>query len=105
MLALASKLEEHAAFLAYLEATDMGKPLIDALGDIGRCVSEIEECVSLAAELDGMQGVQVYESADVVGSRRWDPVGVVACITPWNFPLLVTIMKLAPALTVNSPAH
>ena len=38
---------------------------------------------------------------DALGHRRWDPIGVVACITPWNFPLLVTIMKLAPALTAG----
>jgi betaine-aldehyde dehydrogenase len=102
LLALATKLSEHAAFIAELEARDVGKPLIDAHGDIMRCISEIEECVTLAAQLDAMQNTVVYQSADVLGLRRWDPVGVVACITPWNFPLLVTIMKLAPALTAGN---
>lgn len=102
LLALATKLEQHAEFIAELEARDVGKPLVDAHGDIMRCISEIEECVTLAAQLDAMQDTMVYESENVLGLRRWDPVGVVACITPWNFPLLVTIMKLAPALTAGN---
>lgn len=102
LLALSTKLEEHAAFIAELEVRDVGKPVVDAHGDITRCISEIEECVALAAQLDAMQDTVVYQSADVLGQRRWDPVGVVACITPWNFPLLVTIMKLAPALTAGN---
>ena len=102
LLALATKLQEHAPLLAELEARDVGKPVIDAHGDIMRAVTEIEECVGLAAQLDEMQGTQVYESDDVLGQRRWEPIGVVACITPWNFPLLVTVMKLAPALTAGN---
>ena len=102
LLALATKLEEHAPYIAELEATDMGKPIIDAHGDIARCISEIEECVGLAEELDALQDKQVFESDDVLGTQRYEPIGVVACITPWNFPLLVTVMKLAPALTAGN---
>lgn len=102
LLTLATKLQEHADFIAELESHDVGKPLVDAHGDITRCISEIKECASLAAQLDEMQNTLVYESDSVLGQRRWDPIGVVACITPWNFPLLVTIMKLAPALTAGN---
>ena len=102
LLALATKLEEHAPYIAELEATDMGKPIIDAHGDIARCISEIEECVGLAEELDALQDKQVFESDDVLGTQRYEPIGVVAAITPWNFPLLVTVMKLAPALTAGN---
>ena len=100
--ALAQKLQEQAPLLSALESSDMGKPIIDAGADIARCAAEVEEIVKLAAELDARQGQASFDSPDVAGSKRYDPMGVVACITPWNFPLLVTVQKLAPALTAGN---
>jgi betaine-aldehyde dehydrogenase len=100
--ALSRKLQTHSGFLAALESLDTGKPLVDAAADIARCSVEIEECVKLAGELDSMQNTRTFQSADVIGTKRYEPCGVVACITPWNFPLVVTIMKLAPALTAGN---
>ena len=93
-------MEEHADELALLETLDMGKPIRDS-----RRVD-----VPLAAETIAYYGEaidKVYdeiaptESSSVVMIVR-EPLGVVAAVVPWNFPLLMASWKLGPALATGN---
>jgi acyl-CoA reductase-like NAD-dependent aldehyde dehydrogenase len=97
---LATLMEEHADELALLETLDMGKPIRDS-----RRVD-----VPLAAETIAYYGEaidKVYdeiaptESSSVVMIVR-EPLGVVAAVVPWNFPLMMASWKLGPALATGN---
>lgn len=96
LLALADLMEKHAFELALLDSLDMGKPVGDALSvDVAASV----RCVRWTAEaIDKVYGEVAPTGPDELGLVTREPLGVVAAIVPWNFPLLMASWKLAPAL-------
>jgi aldehyde dehydrogenase (NAD+) len=97
---LADLLEQHAAELAALEALDVGKAFTMAsMADVPAAIS----CARyFAGWADKIQG-KTLESNDMKMSyTRHEPFGVVGAITPWNFPLVSFIIKLAPALACGN---
>lgn len=89
----------HEAELGALISREQGKPLREARGEIAYAASYVEW---FAAEAERIRG-DVIEPA--VGGRRMlalkEPVGVVAAITPWNFPAAMIARKIAPALAAG----
>ncbi len=97
---LAQLLEAHAEELALLETLDMGKPISDALHvDVAATV----RCVGWTAEaVDKVYDEIAPTSHDELGLVTREPLGVVAAIVPWNFPLLMAAWKIAPALATGN---
>ena len=88
--------------LAILEVRDNGKPLPEALWDIGDTAGCFEFYANLAEELDEKREKDVPLSDDRFSSvARKEPIGVAGAIVPWNFPLLMASWKIAPALAAG----
>src|SRR5687768_12516344 len=96
LLKLADLMEAHALELALLDSLDMGKPVGDALSvDVAASV----RCMRWTAEaIDKVYGEIAATGPGELGLHTREPLGVVAAIVPWNFPLLMASWKLAPAL-------
>ncbi|MDE1715680.1 aldehyde dehydrogenase [Chromobacterium amazonense] len=96
----ASLIQDNIEELALLESLDVGKPIANALSvDI----SNTAYCISWFAELiDKVQGEVVPVDPALLGMVTREPVGVVAAIVPWNFPLLMASWKFAPALAAGN---
>ncbi|VDN44291.1 unnamed protein product [Dibothriocephalus latus] len=74
---------------------DSGKPLDSARGDIEFAVRTFRYFAGFA---DKLHGKVIPADGDVVCWTRHEPVGVVGAIIPWNYPLDIIAIKLAPAL-------
>ena len=102
ILKIADKIEEYAEELAMLDSLDNGKPLREAEGDI----SDGVHCFRYYAGLIKAPYGGVYDVNSGFGKMHsytvHEPVGVCAQITPWNFPFLMSVWKLAPALAAGN---
>ncbi|SDN66117.1 aldehyde dehydrogenase family protein [Pseudomonas jinjuensis] len=88
--------------LAELEVRDNGKPLPEALWDIGDTAGCFDFYADLAEKLDASQEQQVALADERFSSvARKEPVGVAGAIIPWNFPMLMAAWKAAPALAAG----
>ena len=89
--------------LAMLDALDNGKPLREALADMGDAISACDHFASLAEKQDGDQDevIENGTSGDFVTKIRLEPIGVVGAITPWNYPLLMGVWKVMPAIAAG----
>ena len=94
--AAARVLEASAERVARDMTAEMGKPLREARGEAGRAAQILRFAASEAFRSVGEHFEQAATGAQVSTRRR--PVGVVALITPWNFPCAIPVWKLAPAL-------
>lgn len=75
--------------LARLEAMDSGKPLPEAEWDIDDVADCLDYYAGLAEALDAKQDAAVAVGDDDFAARvRYEPAGVVAAVTPWNYPML-----------------
>jgi betaine-aldehyde dehydrogenase len=95
---LADVLEAHAEELAVLEARNAGKAIADARGEMGMVVETFRYYAGAPERLLG-------DTIPVAGGHAFtvrEPVGVVALITPWNFPLTIASWKLGPALAAGN---
>ncbi|MCL7026139.1 hypothetical protein MKW94_005033 [Papaver nudicaule] len=103
--AIAAKVLERKTELARLEALDCGKPLDEAAWDMDDVAGCFEYYADLAEGLDAKQKVSVKVPMETFKSHvRKEPIGVVGLITPWNYPLLMAIWKVAPALAAGCAA-
>jgi malonate-semialdehyde dehydrogenase (acetylating) / methylmalonate-semialdehyde dehydrogenase len=89
-------LVERQQALAAIITSEHGKTLPDALGEIARGLENIEYACGLAEHLKGSFSSQVAAGVDVHSTR--EPVGVVAAITPFNFPAMVPLWMTANAV-------
>ena len=107
--ALAELVEVHADELAELEALDNGKPVrLAKIVDVRLAAEHLRYYAGWPTKITG-QTIPVGQPGMHVYTRR-EPVGVCAQIVPWNFPLLMAVWKIAPALaagctTVLKPAE
>lgn len=100
--AFADALEARREALITLSATNNGKPLAEAGIDLDDAIACYRYYAEQAKALDGRQGQLVSVEMEGVEARTYhDAVGVVALITPWNFPLVTSAWKLAPALAAG----
>ncbi|BBT69646.1 aldehyde dehydrogenase PuuC [Klebsiella sp. WP8-S18-ESBL-06] len=97
---LADLIEAHAEELALLETLDTGKPIRHSLRDD---IPGAARAIRWYAEaLDKVYGEVATTSSNELAMIVREPVGVIAAIVPWNFPLLLTCWKLGPALAAGN---
>src|SRR3954454_8793344 len=96
MYALADLIKAHGDQLAELESLDNGKPVASARGDIAATVSHLRYYAGWPTKIEG-ETIPV-SARDVLCYTLREPVGVCAQIVPWNYPLLMAVWKIAPAL-------
>ncbi|WP_108446075.1 aldehyde dehydrogenase family protein [Halomonas denitrificans] len=100
--AIAAGLEARREALAALSSRNNGKPLAEAHQDLDDAIACYRYYADQARALGERQGQADDSGLDGLAARRyWDPVGVVGLITPWNFPLVSSAWKLAPALAAG----
>lgn len=87
--------------LAFILTSEQGKPLAEAKGEILYAASFIEWFAEEAKRVYGDIIPSPYPDARVVVNKQ--PIGVVAAITPWNFPAAMITRKVAPALAAGCP--
>ncbi|GAA2154497.1 aldehyde dehydrogenase family protein [Actinomadura napierensis] len=96
LAAAAAALREAAGELAPVLTAEQGKPLREAEAEVARAAARFQHLAELEIAPDVMEGAD--------GERvhvHWRPVGPVAAIAPWNFPLQLGAAKVAPALAAG----
>lgn len=100
MLKWADLLEAHSHELALMESLDMGKPVSDMLNidlpEVLKTIRYFAECI------DKMEGAVTTTDASAMHLITHEPLGVVGAITPWNYPMLMAVWKLAPILAAGN---
>src|SRR3954466_8001886 len=91
---------EHREELAAIVTQEHGKVLSDAAGEVSRGLEVIDYCCGLPELLKGGYSEQASSGVDVYSLRQ--PLGVVAGITPFNFPVMVPMWMWAPALACGN---
>jgi len=105
LLKLADLIETHAAEIAEIETIDNGKPLvISQRVDVPSAVDFVRYCAGWATKIEGTTvepSLPGFRKNEFFAYTRREPVGVVGAIIPWNFPLLMAVWKVAPALAAG----
>ncbi len=99
LLRVAALMRERSEDLAVLEARNAGKPIGDARWEVNAAADVFEYYAGAANKIFG-ETIPVQDSGIDMVLR--EPVGVCALIVPWNFPLLITTWKTAPALACGN---
>jgi aldehyde dehydrogenase (NAD+) len=96
----ATALERRADEVIALTVREVGKPVTEARGEVARGVSILRYYAQLALLPDGetLPGA----THDALLMARYRPVGVVALLTPWNFPVAIPLWKAAPSLAYGN---
>jgi gamma-glutamyl-gamma-aminobutyraldehyde dehydrogenase len=96
----ADLVEAHQNELALLETLDMGKPISDVLNidlpEVLKTIRYFAECI------DKIEGAVTHTDPSAIHLITHEPLGVVAAITPWNYPMLMSVWKLAPILAAGN---
>ncbi|MGD0945023.1 MAG: gamma-aminobutyraldehyde dehydrogenase [Acidimicrobiales bacterium] len=100
LLKLADALDAHAAELARLESIDAGKPISVAQGDMP-FISDNLRFFAGAARCQEGKSTGEYEKGFTSMIRR-EPLGVTVGICPWNYPLMMAVWKIGPALAAGN---
>ncbi|MEM1043638.1 MAG: aldehyde dehydrogenase family protein, partial [Bacteroidota bacterium] len=100
LLKIAQITEDNLEYLARVETVDNGKPVRETLNaDLPLVVDHYRYFAGVIRAQEG--GISEHD-ADTVSIQLPEPLGVVAQIIPWNFPLLMAAWKLAPALAAGN---
>jgi aldehyde dehydrogenase len=100
LLKIADRIEQYLPFLAAVETYDNGKPIRETnLADLPLAVDHFRYFASCVRAQEGSIG-EIDE--DNVAYHFHEPLGVVGQIIPWNFPILMAVWKLAPALAAGN---
>ena len=96
---LADLLEKHAEEFAQLECLNQGKPLaIARIADVPVSIDQLRYYAGWATKIEGSTIPISAHGAKFLAYTLREPIGVVGQIIPWNFPLIMATLKLAPAL-------
>ena len=101
LLKLADHLDSNATDYAELESNNCGKPFVRVLNDELPAMADCFRFFAGAARCMHGSAADEYVAGHTSMIRR-DPIGVVAQITPWNYPLMMAVWKLAPALAAGN---
>ena len=100
LLKIADRMEANLDLLALVETLDNGKPIRETTAaDLPLCVDHWRY---FAGALRAQEGSLSEIDHDTVAYHYHEPLGVVGQIIPWNFPLLMAVWKLAPALAAGN---
>ncbi|HRK42181.1 MAG TPA: CoA-acylating methylmalonate-semialdehyde dehydrogenase [Gemmobacter sp.] len=100
MMKFGDLINQHMDELAELVAIEHGKTIPDAKGDVQRGLEVIEVCMGAPALLKGEYTDSAGPGIDLYAMRQ--PLGVVAAITPFNFPAMIPLWKMGPALSCGN---
>lgn len=101
LLKLADAIDANAEELAKLESDNCGKPYNAALNDEMPAIADVFRFFAGASRCMGGSAAGEYLPGHTSMIRR-DPVGVIASIVPWNYPLMMVAWKIAPALAAGN---
>jgi aminobutyraldehyde dehydrogenase len=101
LLKLAARIEDNAELLARIESSNCGKPYARVLADEMPAIVDCFRYFAGAARCMPGAAANEYLAGHTSMIRR-DPVGVVASIAPWNYPLMMAAWKTAPALAAGN---
>jgi phenylacetaldehyde dehydrogenase len=108
LLKFADLVEAHGEELAQLETLNQGKSIhISRMIEVGASVEYMRYMAGWATKITGETldvSIPVPQGARYTAYTRREPAGVVAAIVPWNFPLMIAIWKLIPALAAGCTA-
>nr|WP_304214878.1 NAD-dependent succinate-semialdehyde dehydrogenase [Fredinandcohnia onubensis] len=93
--------QEHKEEIAEIMTLENGKPLAESLGEVDYATSYIDWYAEEAKRIYGRTVPASSETKRIVVSKQ--PIGLVAAITPWNFPAAMMTRKAAPALAAGCP--
>lgn len=92
-------LREHTQDLALMDTLSMGRPIKDTLADIPYAALNFQY---FAETIDKLEGIVTNTAANVLHYILRQPLGVVGCIVPWNYPIPMATWKIAPALAAGN---
>lgn len=97
---IATLLEAHVGEIAEIESRDNGKRLAEVVPQLRYLPRYFHYYAGLADKIEG--AVIPIDVPDMLNYTRYEPLGVVVAITPWNSPLMIAAWKLAPALAAGN---
>jgi 1-pyrroline dehydrogenase len=97
---LADVLEENAEELAQLESLNVGKPLMASRDEMPFSTDNLRFFAGAARQLEGKSAGEYIEGYTSIIRR--EPLGIVGGICPWNYPLMMAIWKMGPALAAGN---
>ena len=100
LLKLADAIDEHTEELAEIESRNVGKPLGSARDEMPVCADNFRYFAGAARVLEGKSAGE-YMRGYTSWLRR-EPIGIVGGIAPWNYPLMMAVWKMAPALAAGN---
>ncbi len=101
IIARAARLmEDHKEELAQILTREEGKTIAEARGELTRAINVVEFCAGESRRMTG-ETIPSELPANFAYTIK-EPHGVVACITPWNFPIAIPAWKIAPALAAGN---
>ncbi|MBA3256019.1 MAG: aldehyde dehydrogenase family protein, partial [Pyrinomonadaceae bacterium] len=93
-------MEEHKEELAQILTREEGKTIAESRGELQRSINVADFCAGEARRITGETIPSELPSNFAYTLKQ--PLGVVACITPWNFPVAIPVWKIAPALVAGN---
>jgi methylmalonic acid semialdehyde dehydrogenase len=93
-------MDDHKDELAQLLTREEGKTIGESRGELQRSINVAEFCAGESRRLNG-ETIQSELPSNFAYTIK-QPLGVVACITPWNFPVAIPVWKIAPALVAGN---
>ncbi|RSK55304.1 aldehyde dehydrogenase [Bacillus canaveralius] len=96
LIRFAELLEKNADELAFMLSAEQGKALAESMGEVKRAATETRFAAGEALRVEGK--TLPGERSNVWSSTVRYPIGVIAAIAPWNFPVVTPVRKIAPAL-------
>src|ERR671930_941137 len=100
LLKLAQILDDNAEELAQIESRNVGKPIGAARDELPVCADNLRFFAGAARLLEGKSTGEYMRG--YTSMMRREPIGIVGGITPWNYPLMMAVWKLAPALAAGN---
>ena len=98
--ALADVMDENAEELAQLESVNVGKPLMASRDEMPFSADNLRFFAGAARNLEGKSAGEYIEG--YTSMIRREPIGIVGGICPWNYPLMMAVWKLGPALAAGN---
>jgi alpha-ketoglutaric semialdehyde dehydrogenase len=93
-------MEEHKEDLAQLLTREEGKTIAESRGELQRSINVADFCAGESRRMNG-ETIQSELPLNFAYTIK-QPLGVVACVTPWNFPVAIPVWKIAPALVAGN---
>src|ERR687887_1554565 len=100
LLKLADAIDEHADELAEIESQNVGKPLSYAKDEMPVCADNIRFFAGAARILEGKSAGEYMRG--YTSMLRREPLGIVGGIAPWNYPLMMAVWEISPALAAGN---